>query len=104
MRRKMAILAAALALAACAAPRTAVQTDDQSGRVKFRVIPNHAEVVVDGKSMGKARQFDGSSAVLKLGPGSHTVVLKADGFEDYQTQVYLSDTEELVEIKLKEKP
>jgi hypothetical protein len=100
----IAILASALALAACAAPRTAVQTDDQSGRVKFRVVPGHAEVVVDGKPMGKARQFDGSSAVLKLGPGAHTLVLKAEGYEEYQTQVYLSDTEELVEIKLKEKP
>lgn len=104
MRRTIATLASALLLAACAAPRTTVRTDDQSGSIRFRVQPGHAEVLVDGRSMGKARQFDGSSAVLKLGSGTHVVVLRAEGYEDYETQVYLSDTEELVEIKLREKP
>ena len=102
MRRLILSLAPAFLLA-CAAPRTTVQTDDQSGRVRFNVEPGYAEVLVDGNSVGKARQFDGSSSVLKLGPGSHTIVLKAEGFEDYQTQVYLSDTEELVQIKLRGK-
>lgn len=104
MRRILLSLISSFLLLACAAPRTTVQTDDQSGRIRFRVQPNHAEVLVDGRSMGKARQFDGTSAVLKIGPGSHTVLLKADGFEDYETKVYLSDSEELVEIKLREKP
>jgi len=90
-------------LLACAAPRTSVQTGDQSGRIRFQVDPGYAEVLVDGKSMGKARQFDGSSAVLKVEPGTHTVVLKADGFEDYETKLYLSDTEELIQIKLRSK-
>lgn len=104
MRRILLSLISSILILACAAPRTTVQTDDQSGRIRFRVQPNHAEVLVDGRSMGKARQFDGTSAVLKIGPGSHTVLLKADGFEDYETKVYLSDSEELIEIKLREKP
>lgn len=101
--RILGALAAAAFLAACASPRTAVQTDDQSGRIRFKVEPNHAQVVVDEKSLGKAREFDGSSAVLKLGPGTHTVLLRADGYEDWSTQVYLSDTEELIEIRLRSK-
>jgi hypothetical protein len=103
MRRFILSLAPVLLLA-CAAPRTTVQAHDESGSVRFSVEPSYAEVVVDGKSVGKARQFDGSSAVLKPGPGSHTIVLKADGFEDYESTVYLSDTEELVKVKLKGKP
>ena len=104
MRRLFVSLIPALLLLACAGPRTTVKTDDQSGRVRFRVYPSFAEVVVDGQTLGKARNFDGTSAVLKLGPGTHTIQLKADGYEDYETKVYLSDTEELVEIKLREKP
>ena len=103
MRRILLTLLPAALLLACSAPRTTVKTDDQSGTVKFRVQPGSAEVVVDGKSMGKARQYDGTSAVLKLAPGTHTILLKAEGYEDYQTSVYLSDTEELVEIKMREK-
>lgn len=104
MRKLMLFLAPAVLIAACAAPRTTVQTDDQSGRIRLRVDPGHAQVVLDDRAMGKARQFDGSSAVLKAGPGTHTVLLQADGYEDYRTQVYLSDTEELIEIRLRAKP
>lgn len=103
MRNFMLVLMPALLIAACASPRTTVQTDDQSGRIRLRVDPNHAQVLLDDRAMGKARQFDGSSAVLKAGPGTHTVLLRADGYEDYRTQVYLSDTEELIEIRLRER-
>lgn len=104
MRRMIVSLIPALLLLACAAPRTTVKTDDQSGRIRFRVHPSSAEVVVNGQELGKARRYDGTSAVLKLPAGTHTVVLKADGYEDYETKVYLSDTEELVEIKMRVKP
>ena len=104
MRLVLLPLLTAALLIGCTAPRTTVKTDDQSGRIRLRVEPGHAEVLVDGQTMGKARQFDGSSAVLKVSPGSHTVLLKADGYEDYEAKLYLSDTEELIEIKMREKP
>jgi hypothetical protein len=103
MRRVLPFLASAVFLFACAAPRTTVKTDDQSGTIRFKVQPGSALVTVDGRSMGKAREFDGSAAVLKLPPGTHAVRLTADGYEDYAANVYLSDTEELIEIKMREK-
>jgi hypothetical protein len=103
MRRLVLSLIPAL-LVACAAPRTTVQANDESGRLRFQVDPGYAEVQVDGKPMGKAREFDGTSAVLKVGPGAHTIVVRADGYEDYENKVYLSDTEELIQVKLRKKP
>jgi hypothetical protein len=46
----------------------------------------------------------GSSAVLKVTPGKHLITLKAEGFEDFATQVYISDTQETVEVSLKKVP
>ena len=91
-------------LIACAAPRTTVQTDGQNGSIMIKAVPAYASVEVDGQAMGKAREFDGTSGVLKVTPGKHLVTLRADGFEDFSTQVYISDTQENVEINLRKKP
>jgi PEGA domain len=88
----------------CAAPKTTVQTDGQNGTIMVKVEPSHATVEVDGQAVGKAREFDGSSGVLLVKPGKHVVTLKAEGYEDFSTQVYISDTQELVEVQLRKLP
>jgi hypothetical protein len=89
---------------ACAAPRTTVQTDGQNGTILIKADPGYAIVDVDGTVMGKAREFDGTSAVLKVTPGKHLVTFRADGYEDFTTQVYISDSQEKIEINLRKKP
>lgn len=88
-------------LSGCSAPRTAVKTDDQAGTLVFKVVPGFAEVYVDGEKQGKAREYNGESAVLKVSPGTRTVTLKAEGYEDFEKKVYLSDTQEIIEAELR---
>jgi hypothetical protein len=84
----------------CAAPRTTVRTDDQSGSVVFKVKPSNAIVWVDGRQVGPARSFDGSSSVLKLPPGIHIIGVTAPGRAPYETKIYLSDSQELIQVEL----
>ena len=91
-----------LALFSCAAPRTTVRTDDQSGSVVFKVRPGDAHVFVDGTEVGRARDYDATAKVLKLPPGTHIIRLSAPGRQDYETKIYVSDSQELVEIQLQE--
>jgi uncharacterized lipoprotein YajG len=98
------ILLASLAalLASCAAPRTVVRTEDQSGSVVFNVKPSSAEVSVDGSDVGKARDFDGTASVLKLPAGTHIIRLSSPGRQDYETKVYIDNTRESIQIELQE--
>jgi hypothetical protein len=98
------VAGAAFLFSGCAAPRTVVQTDGQNGTILIKADPAYAMVDVDGTVMGKAREFDGTSAVLKVTPGKHLVTFRADGYEDFTTQVYISDTQEKIEINLRKKP
>jgi hypothetical protein len=101
MRAFISLLAVVMILG-CAAPRTTVRTDDQSGSVVFKVKPRDAIVWVDGRQVGPARSFDGSSAVLKLAPGTHVIGLTAPGRLPYETKIYLSDSQELIQVELPE--
>lgn len=101
MKRHL-LLATTLLLGACAAPRTTVRTDDQSGSVVFKVKPSNARAVVDGQDVGEARNYDGVSRVLKLAPGAHVIRITAPGRQDFETRVYLSDSQELVQVELLE--
>ena len=98
------VAGAAIFFSGCAAPRTVVQTDGQNGTILIKADPGYAIVDVDGQIMGKAREFDGTSAVLRVTPGKHLVTFRADGYEDFATQVYISDTQEKIEINLRKKP
>jgi len=99
---KRLLLVAMFFLGACAAPRTTVRTDDQSGTVVFKVKPSNAHAIVDGKDVGEARDYDGEARVLKLSPGTHVIRIHAPGREDWETRIYLSDSQELVQVELPE--
>lgn len=96
------LLAAAVFLGACSAPRTTVRTGDQSGTVVFKVKPSSAHAIVDGKDVGEARNYDGEARVLKLAPGAHVIRIQAPGREDWETRIYLSDSQELIQVELPE--
>ncbi len=88
-----------IALVGCSSPRTSVTTDDQSGRVMIKVIPQSSDVYVDGQKVGKAYDFNGSSAVLKLAPGKHTISV-INGEKACRQDIYLSDTQEVIQCNL----
>lgn|SRR5574344_2129325 len=90
----------ALLLIGCTQPRTSVVTDGQSGSIVVKAVPGSALVYLDGKEVGKARLFDGTSSVMKVSPGTHSVRLSASGYKDYETKVYISDSREIIEVNL----
>lgn len=96
----LATAASALVLTGCAAPRTTVETANVSGTMVFKVKPTNADITIDGTPIGKARDFDGSTNVAKVGPGKHVVLVSAPGYLPWESRVYLSDTQEKVEVEL----
>ncbi len=98
--KKLLALAAFLGLVGCAAPRTSIETTNVSGSLLFKVKPSNADVSVDGTVIGKARDFDGSSSVAKVPPGKHIILVSAPGYLPWESRVYLSDTQEKVEVDL----
>jgi hypothetical protein len=54
---------------------------DNSGSLKLKVKPRHAEVYVDGYYSGVVDNFDGSFQKLKLQSGGHRVEIRAEGYE-----------------------
>ncbi len=93
-------IAASTSLVGCAAPRTTVETANVSGTMVFKVKPSSAEISIDGNVIGTAREFDGSSSVAKVGPGKHVVLVSAPGYLPWESRVYLSDTQEKIEVEL----
>lgn len=57
------------------------------GAVDLDVKPNRAEVWVDGKFVGEARDLDGSPAYLWLKDGTHRVVISKGGYVSLDTKV-----------------
>ena len=53
----------------------------QSGELRLRVTPRHAEVFVDGYYAGRVEDFDGYTQSLRLEEGPHTIEIVADGYE-----------------------
>lgn len=98
--KKLLTIALLVGLAGCAAPRTSIEATNVSGGLLFKVKPSTAEVAVDGTVIGKARDFDGSSAVAKLPPGKHVITVSAPGYVTWESRVYLSDSQEKVEVDL----
>ena len=100
MKKLILMLSIAFLFFGCAQPRTSVVTDGQEGAIQLKVIPGSAEVFLDGVSVGKARQFDGTSQLMKVSPGKHEIKLVASGYKEYITKVYISDSQELIQVKL----
>ncbi len=98
--KRLIALAATIALAGCAAPRTSIETKNVSGTMVFKVKPADADISIDGNVIGKAREFDGSSKVAKVGPGKHVILVSAPGYLPWESRVYLSDSQEMVEVEL----
>lgn len=52
-----------------------------SGGLRLQIRPASAAVYVDGRYAGRVKEFDGNSKRLVLTPGSHSVVVRAPGYD-----------------------
>lgn len=98
--KKLLAIVSLLAFVGCAAPRTSIEAKNVSGTMLFKVKPSDADIAVDGNVIGKAREFDGSSKVAKVGPGKHVISVSKPGYVTWESRVYLSDSQEMVEVDL----
>jgi hypothetical protein len=57
------------------------------GAIDLDVKPNRAEVWVDGKYVGEARDLDGDPSYLWLKEGTHRVTIAKGGFATIRTKV-----------------
>jgi hypothetical protein len=94
-----AVLALALALGfSCSMEKTSVMVPSE-GQVCFQVVPNSAEVYVDGKNMGKSSQFEkGECLVLDL--GKHNIQILAAGFESYNEDINVGQAKQFFRARL----
>lgn len=57
------------------------------GAIDMNVKPNHAEVWVDGKYAGEARDLDGDPTYLWLKDGAHHIAVYKGGYKTFDEQV-----------------
>jgi hypothetical protein len=76
--RKLA-LAAAVAMAACAAPTTVVRTVDTRPALAFSGAPSGTVLYVDGAAVGDPSDYDGRPNILRVEPGTHQVEIRNRG-------------------------
>jgi hypothetical protein len=97
------LLSALCLLQGCGTVET-IRARDPAGKLGFDVVPAEARITLDGRSVGRAKDYDGRSSVLGVAAGAHEVLIEAPGYEPWRTKVYLSDTTEVLKAVLKPKP
>jgi PEGA domain len=65
-----------------------------SGGLRLQIRPASAAVYVDGRYAGRVNEFDGNSERLVLTPGSHSVIVRAPGYEplEIETRTHAGET------------
>ena len=100
----LGVMLPVMLVSACgSAPQEYIRTDSDAGRLFIRGKPKTATVIIDGVERGKARDFDGTPAILELPAGVHEIELKHADYEPYRTKVYLSDTLETVQVVMRKR-
>ena len=58
----------------------------EDGFLQTTIGPDTAEVWVDGKYFGSARDFDGAAGSLRLWPGEHMAEFRMPGYKTYTVE------------------
>lgn len=75
------------------------------GAIDLNVKPNRAEVRVDGKYVGEARDLDGSPSYLWLKDGTHRLTISKGGYATFDTKIdVLRGIKKGLKIQLQEGP
>ena len=97
-------LAALVLGAACALPSTVVRTPDSRPGLAISGAPAGSLLLVDGKSAGEARRYDGgpgesSPRVLLVEPGTHEVeIVDAAGKVLFRQRVFLDSETKTIQV------
>ncbi len=63
--------------------------------IDVNIVPQSAEISLNGVVMGTAEDFDGFPNFLIVEPGTHTIYARAPGFKSYQVTVHLAPGEQV---------
>ena len=66
---------------------TAAASYDYDGKLKLKVKPRQAEVLVDGYFAGSVDDYDGTFQELHLEPGPHRIEIRLEGYESLSFEV-----------------
>jgi hypothetical protein len=64
-----------------------------TGSLRLKIKPRHAQVFVDGYFVGEVDSFDGTFQRLHIDGGGHRVELKAEGYEPLEFEVLITPGE-----------
>ena len=81
-------------------PKTTVRGVGNEGQFQITVVPETAEVYVDGNYVGLAKDLDGNPGYLELSSGTHTVEIKMTGYQPYSRDVYSSGSLQTIKVNL----
>jgi hypothetical protein len=90
----------AVAGAGCSLPTQTTFGVGNDGGIRTIVIPDDAEVFVDGGSMGPASQYRGRTFIQVKG-GKHVVEIKKPGHVPYREEVFVSGNMITITVTLK---
>jgi len=68
-------------------PSSGGGTYDYDGKLKLKVKPRQAEVLVDGYFSGSVDDYDGTFQELHLEPGPHRIEIRMEGYETLSFEV-----------------
>jgi hypothetical protein len=87
---KKLLLAATLALAACAGPTTTLRTVDTRPALAIAGAAGGLMLFVDGTAIGDPRSYDGNPNILRVEPGTHDIELRnAAGAVVFRERVFV---------------
>jgi hypothetical protein len=89
-----------LLLSACNFSTPTILNAGNNGGLRTLVIPDDAEVFIDGGSMGPASKYRGRTFIQMMG-GKHVVEIKKPGYQTYRDEVFISNNMITITVTLK---
>ena len=89
-----------IASSACSLFTPTSPVSAQNGGLRTLVIPDDAEVIVDGVSMGPASKYRGRDFIPVKG-GAHQVEIRKEGYQPYRDAVFINNNMIMITVTLK---
>jgi len=89
-----------VSITACGFPTQTTFGVSNDGGIRMLVLPDDAEVFIDGASMGAVSQFRGRTFIQVKG-GKHVVEIKRPGYADYREEIFVSNNIVTITVTLK---
>lgn len=99
MNRLILILSCAMALTGCSLPTTTVRSADTRPSISIAGAPAGATLLVDGRLIGKAADYDGDPQVLLLEPGTHRITVEQGGAVVYDQLIFVDSESKRINIR-----